>query len=125
MVISTVFDRIWKYAAPECVAPRASWDCIVANRFECLSDIFQNRLIGCPGLHNRLSFRHLLDHLTPLRRRDRQGFYLLFLSEQRQDGSWDYKGKGSDYCTAMMVLSFSVPYRQLPIYQRDETVDEE
>jgi hypothetical protein len=23
-----------------------------------------------------------------------------------------------------MVLSFTVPYRQLPIYQRDETVDE-
>jgi len=25
----------------------------------------------------------------------------------------------------MMVLAFTVPYRQLPIYQRDETVDEE
>jgi len=24
----------------------------------------------------------------------------------------------------MMILSFTVPYRQLPIYQRDETVDE-
>jgi len=25
----------------------------------------------------------------------------------------------------MMTLAFTVPYRQLPIYQRDETVDEE
>jgi hypothetical protein len=24
-----------------------------------------------------------------------------------------------------MILAFTVPYRQLPIYQRDETVDEE
>jgi hypothetical protein len=29
------------------------------------------------------------------------------------------------YGTAMMTLAFTVPYRQLPIYQRDETVDEE
>ena len=26
--------------------------------------------------------------------------------------------------TALVVLAFTVPYRQMPIYQRDETVDE-
>jgi hypothetical protein len=25
----------------------------------------------------------------------------------------------------MMILAFTVPYRQLPIYQRDERVDED
>ena len=47
------------------------------------------------------------------------------LCEQRADGSWSGTGNnGSDaYATAMTVLSFAVPYRMLPIYQRDETVD--
>lgn len=53
---------------------------------------------------------------------------------QKNDGSWHavpgswIAGSGGhtySYTTAMMLLSFTVPYRQLPIYQRDETVDEE
>jgi len=51
--------------------------------------------------------------------------YDRFVPEQRADGSWGGHGnEGSDaYSTAMTVLSFAVPYRMLPIYQRDETVD--
>ena len=51
--------------------------------------------------------------------------YDKFVPEQRADGSWGGAGNnGSDvYATAMTVLSMTVPYRMLPIYQRDETVD--
>ena len=51
--------------------------------------------------------------------------YDRFVPEQRADGSWGGAGNnGSDvYATAMAVLSLAVPYRMLPIYQRDETVD--
>lgn len=51
--------------------------------------------------------------------------YDTFVPQQRADGSWGGNGSnGSDaYATAMTVLSFAVPYRLLPIYQRDETVD--
>ena len=49
-----------------------------------------------------------------------------WLPMQKPDGSW--RGAGNEdspiYGTAMMILAFTVPYRQLPIYQRDETVDE-
>ncbi len=45
--------------------------------------------------------------------------YEHFLPRQRDDGSW-----GDLYNTSMVLLSLTVPYRQLPIYQRDETVDE-
>jgi len=48
-----------------------------------------------------------------------------YLSRQREDGSWQGRDGGNSYGTAMMILSFTVPYRQLPIYQRDETVDEQ
>lgn len=48
-----------------------------------------------------------------------------YLGTQKSDGSWDSREAGPVYGTAMMVLAFTVPYRQLPIYQRDETVDEE
>lgn len=57
--------------------------------------------------------------------------YEYWLPKQKGDGSWEgWGGKwgGNNeqaYHTAMMVLSFTVPYRQLPIYQRDESVDEE
>ena len=60
--------------------------------------------------------------------------YDTWLPEQKADGSWPTPshcwmakhGKGDTaYITAMAVLSLAVPYRQLPIYQRDETVDEE
>ena len=51
--------------------------------------------------------------------------YDTFVPQQRADGSWGGAGNnGSDaYATAMTVLSLTVPYRMLPIYQRDETVD--
>jgi len=51
--------------------------------------------------------------------------YDTFVPQQRADGSWSGNGNnGSDvFATAMTVLSFAVPYRMLPIYQRDETVD--
>ena len=51
--------------------------------------------------------------------------YEKYLPKQRSDGSWSNGRVSSSYGTSMMVLSFTVPYRQLPIYQRDETVDEQ
>ena len=51
--------------------------------------------------------------------------YATYLPKQGADGSWDSREAGRTYGTAMMVLAFTVPWRQLPIYQRDETVDEE
>ncbi len=51
--------------------------------------------------------------------------YREYLPKQRSDGSWTNGRVGGSYGTAMMILSFTVPYRQLPIYQRDETVDED
>ncbi len=51
--------------------------------------------------------------------------YETYLDKQRADGSWDSREAGAVYGTCMMTLAFTVPYRQLPIYQRDETVDEE
>ena len=51
--------------------------------------------------------------------------YDKFVPEQRADGAWTGAGNnGSDiFSTAMTILSLTVPYRMLPIYQRDETVD--
>lgn len=51
--------------------------------------------------------------------------YDYYLPKQADDGSWHSREAGRVYGTSMMVLAFTVPYRQLPIYQRDETVDEE
>jgi hypothetical protein len=51
--------------------------------------------------------------------------YTHYLTKQRDDGSWEASEGGPVYATSMMVLAFTVPYRQLPIYQRDETIDEE
>ena len=53
--------------------------------------------------------------------------YSNFLRRQRPDGSWCGHGNESNpvYSTAMTVLAFTVPYRMLPIYQRDETVDDD
>lgn len=51
--------------------------------------------------------------------------YETYLPRQQADGSWKSKEAGDIYGTSMMVLAFTVPYRQLPIYQRDETVDED
>ncbi len=50
--------------------------------------------------------------------------YATYLAEQKEDGSWYSKEAGRVYGTSIMVLAFTVPYRQLPIYQRDETVDD-
>jgi len=50
--------------------------------------------------------------------------YETYLAKQKSDGSWDSRSAGNVYGTSMIVLAFTVPYRQLPIYQRDETVDE-
>lgn len=50
--------------------------------------------------------------------------YATYLKKQSEDGSWNSREAGRIYGTSMMVLAFTVPYRQLPIYQRDETVDE-
>lgn len=50
--------------------------------------------------------------------------YSTYLEKQRPDGSWDSRVGGRIYGTSMMVLTMTVPWRQLPIYQRDETVGE-
>lgn len=50
--------------------------------------------------------------------------YPHYISTQAANGSWPAK-ISPIYGTAMIVLSFSVPYRQLPIYQRDESIDED
>ena len=51
--------------------------------------------------------------------------YDTWIPEQKPEGFWE---RGEENCipyqTAMCILAFTVPYRQLPIYQRDETVDE-
>ena len=51
--------------------------------------------------------------------------YANYLPKQNSDGAWASSEAGNTYGTSMMVLAFTVPWRQLPIYQRDETVDEE
>ncbi|MDB4353795.1 terpene cyclase/mutase family protein [Akkermansiaceae bacterium] len=51
--------------------------------------------------------------------------YATYLKQQKEDGSWYSKEGGRVYGTSIMILAFTVPYRQLPIYQRDETVDED
>lgn len=52
--------------------------------------------------------------------------YDYWIPRQAPDGRWDEGEDGCPYYqTALAVLAFTVPYRQLPIYQRDETVDEE
>jgi hypothetical protein len=50
--------------------------------------------------------------------------YDYFLGKQNADGSWDVRAGDRTYGTSMCLLALAVPYRQLPIYQRDETVDE-
>jgi hypothetical protein len=48
--------------------------------------------------------------------------YEYWIPRQKADGSF---GDGDQlYKTSMTVSAFAVPYRMLPIYQRDETVDE-
>lgn len=52
--------------------------------------------------------------------------YDFWIPRQKKDGSWDIGEDGCPYYqTSLVVLAFTVPYRQLPIYQRDETVDDD
>ena len=51
--------------------------------------------------------------------------YENYLPKQGGDGAWDTNEAGNIYGTAITILAFTVPYRQLPIYQRDETVGED
>lgn len=50
--------------------------------------------------------------------------YRTWIPRQKSDGSWREE-ESAAYSTSLLVLAFTVPYRQLPIYQRDETVDED
>ena len=52
--------------------------------------------------------------------------YTTYLPKQRPSGAWPEHGgeRSEPYATAMTILAFAVPFRQLPVYQRDETVDE-
>ena len=52
--------------------------------------------------------------------------YSIWVPRQRADGSWPGAGGEQNpvYTTSMIILAFAVPYRQLPVYQRDETVDD-
>lgn len=51
--------------------------------------------------------------------------YDTWIPQQKPDGSWSQGEENSaPYQTSLCILAFTVPYRQLPIYQRDETVDE-
>jgi hypothetical protein len=54
----------------------------------------------------------------------RPKLYEVLLRNQKANGSWvgpnDDQIYGPNYCTAMGVLSLTVEYRFLPIYQRDE-----
>ena len=45
--------------------------------------------------------------------------------DYEEEGDWEGTSYGRVYSTSMMILAFTVPYRQLPIYQRDERVDED
>jgi len=53
-----------------------------------------------------------------------QWMYDTWIPQQKEEGYWDRNEQDRYYQTAMVTLAFTVPYRQLPIYQRDETVDE-
>ena len=51
--------------------------------------------------------------------------YPHYLAKQEEDGSWKDNRLGGVYGSTMLILAFTVPARQLPIYQRDERIDEE
>ena len=50
--------------------------------------------------------------------------YRTWIPRQKPNGSWTEE-ESAAYSTSLLVLAFTVPYRQLPIYQRDEQVDED
>ena len=49
--------------------------------------------------------------------------YDLLLASQQPNGSWNGE-HGDTYCTPMSILAMTVSYRQLPIYQRDDSYEE-
>jgi hypothetical protein len=49
--------------------------------------------------------------------------YDLLLASQQPNGSWNGEN-GDTYCTPMSILAMTVSYRQLPIYQRDDSYEE-
>ena len=51
--------------------------------------------------------------------------YDLLLGSQKPDGRWQGGEVGDTYNTAMSILAMTVSYRQLPIYQRDESSEDE
>ena len=51
--------------------------------------------------------------------------YDAWIPAQASNGSWSAEEGSRPYATALIVLAFTPPYRQLPIYQRDERVDED
>jgi hypothetical protein len=51
--------------------------------------------------------------------------YSTWIPAQRANGAWVAEEGSLPYATAMVILAFTPPYRQLPIYQRDEQVDED
>jgi len=51
--------------------------------------------------------------------------YDLLIASQKENGSWEGNEIGPTYNTAMSVLAMTVAYRQLPIYQRDDSFEEE
>lgn len=52
--------------------------------------------------------------------------YAYWIPRQADDGHWQIRDDGCPYYqTSLVILALTVPFRQLPIYQRDETVDEE
>jgi hypothetical protein len=58
----------------------------------------------------------------------RDRLHRLLLENQATSGAWLSEGNdgfyGPNYSTAMSILALTVEYRYLPIYQRDESVDE-
>lgn len=53
-----------------------------------------------------------------------QWMHQTWLPQQHAEGFWDRGEQDRYYQTAMVALALTVPYRQLPIYQRDESVDD-
>ncbi len=49
--------------------------------------------------------------------------YDLLLASQQPNGAWNGE-YGETYCTPMCILAMTVSYRQLPIYQRDDSYEE-
>ena len=51
--------------------------------------------------------------------------YDILLASQQPNGAWPGGEVGETYNAAMSILAMTVAYRQLPIYQRDDTYEQE